>query len=189
MSTPGRRAGLAIAVALADWATALAIGALHVPFFLDSWATSAGVIAGGLWVGIAGGILYNALMAATVWGARAWVWASSSVLVACSTWLFVRLGWVDIERPSRLVRAGAVTGFANACLATLLLTFVVGLTDDANTRAFRESLRAVLGDAAASLLTQEFVIEIADKTISLIAAAACVVLLFERGHTAPARHA
>jgi len=189
VSTPGRRAALAIAVALADWATALVIGALHLPFFLDSWATSAGVIAGGLGVGIAGGVLFNALMAATVWGARSWVWAASSVLVACSTWLFQRASWIDIERPFRLVAAGVLTGLANACLATAILSFVVGVPDDPNTRAFRDALRTALGDAPGSLLMQEMAIEVADKTISLISAAALAVLVFERSGSPSRRHA
>ena len=191
MSTPGRRAALAIAVALADWATALVIGALHLPFLLDSWATSAGVIAGGLGVGIAGGVLFNALMAATVWGARSCVWAASSVLVAYATWLFRRAGWIDIERPFRLVAAGVLTGLPNACLATAILSFsfVVRLPDDPNTSAFRDALRVALGGARASLLMQEIVIEIADKTISLITAAAVVVLVFERARSPAARHA
>ena len=189
MSTPGRRAALATAVALADWATALVIGALHLPFFLDSWATSAGVIAGGLGVGIAGGVLFNALMAATVWGASSWVWAASSVLVACSTWLFQRAKWIDIERPFHLVAAGAFTGIANACFATAILTFVVGLPDDPNTHAFRDALRAALGDFPGSFLLQEMVIEIADKTISLISAAAVSVLLFERRRSFSEHHA
>ncbi len=182
--TTTRRVALAIAVALADWLTALAIGALHVPFFLDSWATSAGVIAGGLGVGIAGGILYNALMAATVWGAQAWAWAASSVLVACSSWVFWRARWIDIERPARLVAAGVLTGLANACLATGILRFVIGISDDPNTRVFRDALRSGLGDLPASLLVQEMLIEIVDKTISLISAAAIVVLVFERPHSA-----
>jgi len=180
VGTPVGGVALAIAVALANWATALVVGALHVPFFLDSWATSAGVIAGGLRVGLAGGVLYNALMAATTWGAAASVWAASSVLVACSSWTLRRAGWIDIERPSRLVTAGVLIGIANACLATAILHFVLGVPDDPNTRAFREALRTTLGDAPASLFTQEILIEIPDKTISLITAAAVVVLLFER---------
>jgi hypothetical protein len=189
VSTTARGAALAVAVALANWATALLIGAFHLPFFLDSWATSAGVLAGGLGVGIAGGVLYNALMAATAWGPRAWVWAASSILVACSTWAFRRAGWVDIERPFRLVSAGGLTGLANACLATAILHLAIGLPDDPNTRPFRDALGAVLGTGAASVLTEEMVIEIADKTISLITAAAFVVLVFERPGSTSQRHA
>jgi len=189
VSTLGRRTALAIAVALADWATALAIGALHLPFFLDSWATSAGVITGGLGVGIAGGVLFNALMAATVWGPSSWVWAASSVLVACATWLFQRAKWIDIERPFRLVTAGVLTGIANACLATAILYLVVGLPDDPNTRAFRDALRSAFGDVPGSFFLQELLIEIPDKTISLISAAAVVVLVFERSASPARRHA
>ena len=175
-----RSVALVIAIALANLAMALTVGALRVPFFLDSWGTSAGVLAGGLGIGIAGGVLYNALMAATVWGASAWVWSASSILVACSTWVFRRAGWVDIEQPSRLVAAGILTGLANACLATVILHFVLGVPDDPNTGPFREALRSTLGDAPASLLLKETVIEIADKTVCLIGAAALVVLLVER---------
>jgi hypothetical protein len=180
---------LAIAVGFADWGTALAVGALHLPFFLDSWATSAGVIAGGVGVGLAGAVLYHALMAATLWGANAWVWMLSSVLVACLSAVFLRAGWIDIERPYRIVAAGVLTGLANACLATAIFSFVVGLPDDPNIRAFRDALRAVPGGAAGSLLAQEIVIEVADKTISLISAAAVVVLLFERPRSHSAHRA
>jgi energy-coupling factor transport system substrate-specific component len=163
--------------------------ALDVPFFIDSWATSAGVIAGGLGVGVAGGVLYNLLMAVTIRDSRAWIWMASSALVAWSTWVFRRAGWIDIEGPFRLVAAGMLTGLANACLATAILHFVIGIPDDPNTRAFRAALRAEIGDTRASLLVQEIAIEIADKTISLIGAAALVVLLLERSPSGSAHHA
>ena len=162
---------------------------LDVPFFLDSWATSAGVIAGGLGVGVAGGVLYNLVMAATIWNSRAWIWMASSGLVAWSTWFFRRAGWIDIERPFRLVGAGMLTGLANACLVSAILHFVIGIAEDPNTRAFRTALGAVIGDARASLLVEEIAIEIADKTISLITAAAVIVLLLERSPSGSARHA
>jgi len=175
-----RWAALVVAIALLDWATALVTNALHMPFFLDSWATSAGVMVGGVGVGAAGGVLYNLLMAATVWGARAWVWSASSGLVACTTFVFWRVGWIDIERPFRLVGVGVLTGLANACLATAILYLLLGVPDDPNTGAFRDALRATLGESLASFLIQEIVIEVGDKTISLIGAAALVVLVAER---------
>ena len=83
--------------------------------------------------------------------------------------------------------AGVLTGLANACLATVILQLVLGVTDDENTRAFREALRVSSGDAA-SLFVQEILIEIADKTIALVTAAAFVVLVFERPRPALRRH-
>ena len=151
-----------------------------MPFFLDTWATSAGVMVGDVGAGAAGGVLYNLLMSATVWGARAWVWCASSVLVACTTFVFWRVGWIDIERPFRLVGVGVLTGLANACLATAILCLVIGVPEDPNTGAFRDALRTTLGDSSASFLVQEIVLEIGDKTISLIGAAALVVLVAER---------
>ena len=189
MKTRAPRPALVVAIALANWVTALVVGALHLPFFIDSWATSAGVLASGLGVGIAGGVLYNLLMAATVWGGRASVWAASSVLIACATWTFQRARWIDIERPLRLVAAGVLTGLANAGLAIVLVHSVLGIPDDVNTRAFRHSLAGLLGDTPAVLIVQEVLTEIADKTISLITAAAVVVLLFERAPAPPARRA
>ena len=185
MRTAGQGAALVARIALADWATARLTGALHLPFFFDSWATSGGVLVGGLGAGVAGGILYNLIMAATTWGSGAWVWAASSVLVAWSTWIFHRANWVDIERPFHLMGAGALTGLANALLATAIRHFARGVPDDANTRAFREVLHALLGDVPAKLLTQEIVIECADKVICLITAASLVVLLFERSGRPP----
>lgn len=180
MSAGGRLAALVAAVALLDWATGLITNALRMPFFLDTWATSAGVMVGGLGAGAAGGVLYNLLMAATVWGARAWVWCASSVLVACITFLFWRVDWIDIEHPFRLIAVGVLTGLANACLATAILCLVVGVPDDPNAGAFGDALRATIGHSSASVLVQEIVIEVGDKTISIIGAAALVVLVTER---------
>jgi hypothetical protein len=180
VSARGRLATLVVAVALLDWATALVTNALRMPFLLDTWATSAGVMLGGVGAGAGGGVLYDLLTSATDWGARAWLRCASSVLVACTTFLFWRLGWIDIERPFRLVGVGVLTGLANACLATAILCLVVSVPDDPNTGAFRDALRSTLGDSPASFLVEEIVIEIGDKTISLIGAAALVVLVAER---------
>ena len=46
-----------------------------------------------------------------------------------------------------------------------------------------------LGDVPGSLFLQEMAIEIADKTISLISAAAVTVLVFERSASPARRHA
>jgi hypothetical protein len=169
-----------LVVAAADLASAFGTRALHLPFFADTWATSAAVLACGLGTGLAGGVLYDAIMAATVWGPRSFVWAASTVLVAYTTRVFHRAGWIDIERPFRLVAAGVLTGLANACLATMIIRFVLPEAVDESIEAFRTALAGALGDTAASVLAQEIVIEVADKTIAIITAAAVVVLLVER---------
>ena len=63
---------------------------LKIPFFLDTWATSLGVMAGGLWVGLIGGVLYNLVMI-TVWGPNAWVWAFVNIWVALAVYFLFAL--------------------------------------------------------------------------------------------------
>ena len=179
MTAHRRRAVAMIGGVMAfDYATALLAQALALPFYLDTWATSTGVIVGGLGVGVAGGVLYNLLMAATVWGPVAWVWSASSAAAAVCTWFFLRRGWVAIERPFAMVGSGVATGIVNGCLSLLIYLVVFGSAPASdNTRAFRELMQTSLGNSGLALLCTSLVIEVADKTVSVITAAAVGFLL------------
>jgi len=173
-----RRSALLVgAVALADCGTALIANVVTLPFWLDSWATSLGVIVADLPVGIVGGVLYNLITSVIIWGPGAWIWSLASILVACSTWFFLRLGWVDIERPFRLVAAGVSTGIANACLAVTINALDLASTPFAGGEMRFDAILAPdnISPTAAALI-RRILIEVPDKTVSLIAAAALAVL-------------
>jgi hypothetical protein len=188
---PRRRRFVALvgAVLLLDYATALLAQELSLPFYLDTWATSTGVVVGGLAVGVVGGVLYNLLMAATVWGPSAWVWSLSSTTAALCTWFFLRRGWVSIERPFAMVASGMLTGVVNGCLSPViyLVAFGGAPTSD-NTRAFRELLHASIGNSGLAVLGASVVIEVADKTVSIITAAATAFLLRDAYRWARSHH-
>jgi hypothetical protein len=176
-----RRAGTVGLVALVvagDYVTSLLAAALGLPFYLDSWATATGVIVAGPFVGIVGGTLYNLLIAATAWEPADVVWGASSVLVAGCTWLFVRAGWIDILRPLRMVAAGVTIGIANGCLSLAIRTLVLGdLRSVDPMLVFRRALETSFGSSRLALLVQSITIEVADKSVCIITAAAVAFLL------------
>jgi hypothetical protein len=167
---------LVAAIAVADWTSASVAHLLGLPFYLDTWATSVGVMTGGLAAGIGGGTVYNALMALTFWGPGAVVWALSSVLVACLTYVFWRRGWLEIEHPLWIAAAGAATGLANSALA--LLTPPDGTLNDGE-RILRQVVEAAAGPTA-SRIAETLLSEITDKTVCVFVAVAVTVLLQER---------
>ncbi len=190
MTARRRFVTLVVAVLLLDYATALVAQVLELPFYLDTWATSTGVIVGGLAVGIVGGVLYSWLMAATVWGTAASVWCLSSTMAALCTWAFLRRGWVSIERPFAMVGSGVATGIVNGCLSVLIYRYVFGSAPASdNTRVFRELLQASLGSSGLALLGASMVVEVADKTVSIIVAAATAFLLRDAYRRARPHHA
>ncbi len=176
-----RRAGTVALVALVvagDYLTSLLATALGLPFYLDSWATAAGVIVGGPVIGVVGGTVYNLLIAATAWEPADVVWGASSVLVAACTWLFVRAGWIDILRPLRMVATGVATGVANGCLSLAIRTLILGDLRSVDAMlVFRRALETTLGSSRLALLVQSITIEVADKSVCIITAAAVAFLL------------
>ena len=172
---------LVLAVMAANDATSVIANLLTLPFFLDTWATSAGVMIGGLTVGVCGGALYNALMALSYWTPGAAVFGLNSVLVAVLTWTFWRSGWVDIEKPFKLVAVGAITGLVNAALVMGVELFSNPATATAkNTLIFHHMLESEIGSSSVALILETLLIEVTDKTVSIFVAAAVVVLLQER---------
>jgi len=169
---------LVAAVVVGDYATARLADALALPFYLDSWATATGVILGGPLVGVVGGTLYNLLIAATAWQPTDAIWSASSVLVAGSTWLFLRTGWIDILRPLRMLTAGLATGAANGCLSFAIRTAVLGDTASVDPMlVFRHALQTGLGSSRLASFVESITIEVADKTVCVITAAATAFLL------------
>jgi hypothetical protein len=176
----GSVSALVVAVATLDYLSARVADALGIPFYLDTWATSAGVLAAGLVPGIVGGALYCALMAATVWAPMGIVWTISSANVALLTWTFARRGWVDVERPMGLLSAGILTGVLNTLLAALLEPIVYGARNPFDkSMLFRELFQKSLGSWGGVLRLDDLLVEITDKTVSIIVAAAIAALLIE----------
>jgi len=99
---------------------------LNIPFFLDTWGTSLGVMAAGLGVGLIGGILYNLLMAFTLWGADQWVWMFVNIWIALATYFFWKRGWIDIRKPGKLVLTGLVIGITEAAVILGILFGLLG---------------------------------------------------------------
>jgi hypothetical protein len=186
----GSLPALTLAVATLDYLSARAADALSVPFYLDTWATSVGVLAGGLVPGIVGGALYCVAMAATVWGPRGMVWTISSASVALLTWAFARRGWVDVERPLGLLSAGIITGALNTLLSALLEPLVYGTRDPFDkSMLFRELFQKALGSWDVVLHLDDLLVEITDKTVCILVAAATVALLAEPLRGAPSAKA
>jgi hypothetical protein len=181
LSTAGPVAILVIAVLL-NMASSVVTVAAGIPLFLDTWGTSFAVIMAGLPVGALAGILYNLIMAGTIWEASSLVFGGSSLLVAVLTWAFWKKGWVDLRRPELLIAAGVLTGTANALLTFGMVT-VLDLPHYSGTLAIYQSILGYIGDPQAALLVMELVVEVIDKTFCIILAAVAATIftvLFRR---------
>jgi hypothetical protein len=170
LSTSGPVAILAIAVLL-NMTSSLVMLAFGIPLYLDTWGTSFAVIMAGLPVGILAGVLYNLIMAGTLWETYTLVFAGSSVLVAVATWWFWKRGWVDLRRPGPLLAAGVITGTANALLvAVLVLAF--NFPPYQGTLAIYDQVIESVDNPAIARFLLELVVEVIDKTLSIVLAAA-----------------
>ncbi len=181
LSTGGPLTILAIAVLL-NIASSVVTVAAGIPLFLDTWGTSFAVIMAGFPVGALAGILYNLIMAGTIWETSSLVFAGSSLLVAALTWGFWKKGWVDLRRPERLIATGILTGMSNAAL-TAILTTVLNLPLYSGTLAVYEYILGFLKNPQASLIVMELLVEIVDKTFSIVLAAVAATfftVLFRR---------
>jgi hypothetical protein len=170
LSTSGPVAILAIAVLL-NMASSLVMLAFGIPLYLDTWGTSFAVIMAGLPVGVLAGVLYNLIMAGTLWETYTLVFAGSSVLVAVATWWFWKRGWVDLRRPGPLLAAGVITGTANALLVAVLV-LVFNLPPYQGTLAIYEQVMEYVDNPAIARFLLELVVEVIDKTLSIVLAAA-----------------
>lgn len=182
LSSGGPLSLIAIAVML-NLVTSIAMVACHMPVFMDTWGTSFAVIAGGFWVGATAGVLYNLIMAVTVWTPSSAIWATSSLLVAALTWVFWRGGWIDLKRPHLLVAAGLTTGLLNAVLL-ITLTFFFNLPPYEGTLVVYRFFSGVIGNPAIATPVATVVVEVTDKTLSLALAAVVALFLREQLGTA-----
>jgi len=115
------------AIAALNYVTSAIVTITKIPAFLDTWATSFGTLVAGLYVGAAGGFLYNIVMALTLWGLPAWPWGFINVYIAVMTWFFDRIGWMDIKKPLKVIAGGLIIGFLNTFACTLVSYVFFGL--------------------------------------------------------------
>ena len=178
-TTVQRPAGFAIlqivlipVIAALNYVTGVIINILKLPLFMDTWATMFGTIVAGVWVGAAGGFLYNIIMAFTLWGLPAWVWGFINVYIAAITWVLWRIGWVTVKSPAKLVAAGIIVGVTNVIPTTLISWGVFGLMPTyAGTAWIYAAVLASTRDTLTATLVSSAIAEIPDKLISLILAA------------------
>ena len=178
-TTVERPAGFAIlqivlipVIAALNYVTGVIVNILKLPIFLDTWATMFGSIVAGLWVGAAGGFLYNIIMAFTLWGLPAWVWGFINIYIAIITWAFWRIGWVTVKSPAKLVAAGIIIGVTNVVPVTLINWVIFGLMPTyAGTALIYAAVLGSTGSAWTASIVSSIIAEIPDKLISLVIAA------------------
>jgi len=159
-------------IAALNYVTGVIINLLKLPLFMDTWATMFGTVVAGLWVGIAGGFLYNIVMAFTFWGLPAWVWGFINVFIAVITWVFWRGGWITVKKPIKLVLAGITIGVLNVIPVTLINVFVFGaLPTYAGTSWIYAIILNQTGSTISAVIGSSIAVEIPDKLLSLILAA------------------
>jgi hypothetical protein len=175
ISSGGLLSLIAIAVVL-DLATSIVLVELRLPVFMDTWGTSVAVMTGGFFVGACAGVLYNLIMAATVWTPSSAVFATSSLLVAGMTWTFWKRGWIDIRHLHQLVAAGVATGLANAVLIVTITTLLSFPPYEGALIVHRFFL-GITGNPAIAAALATAVLEVTDKTLSLALAAVAALFL------------
>jgi len=168
---------IAIAVML-NLATSITMVAFRFPLFLDTWGTSLVVMTGGFWIGACAGIIYNLIMAYTFWGIPSVLWATNSILVAAATYFFWKRGWVDLKKPFLLCAAGILTGLVNTPLVMVNI-MLFNMAPSSGPVAISDFLSGIIASPVIRDVISECLIEIADKTISLVLAAVIVLLLHD----------
>lgn len=174
-SSSGPLVLLAVAVML-NLGISVAMVSLGLPFFLDTVGTSLAVLLGGFYIGALAGVLYNLIMAVSIWEPITLVWAASSVIVAGMTWMFWREGWVDVRKPVRLVLAGIATGVING-LFVFGIIMLLHLEFYSGTAGITIQMTGFFHNAQAGLISAELLVEIVDKTLALVLAAVLALLL------------
>lgn len=151
---------------------------LHIPFYLDTWATSLAVMLGNLWIGVLAGVIYNLIMAFTYWGHSYWVWMFSSILVATVTWFFCKSKWIDIRKPLKIVSAGITTGVLNTIMSFIIIKAFHFPEYEGTLVIYRLFMERTHNQAISSWF--ELVsVETVDKTIAILLAAAIGYLLYD----------
>lgn len=161
--------------------TAVVIILLHIPLYLDSWATSLAVILGGAGIGLIVGVVYNLFMSVTYWGPSSWVWMFSSILVVVITWFFYKQGWITLRKPWKLVFVGILTGVLNTIVAILIL-FIANLPPYQGTYTIYTFFYQMTNNNILASTIENLCVEIVDKTIciTLVATIASVIFNFRK---------
>jgi len=164
-----------ILIASLNYATGALTFTAKLPFFFDTWATSAAAMVGGLWAGVVGGLIYNLFMAYTTWGSPQWVWAFSSMWVAFATWMLYKDKWISIHNPRKLLAAGAVIGITNTFIVFSISLLAFGRVPDYSSTMFiQDAFRSWFGNTAIASFVETLIVNLADKIISITVAAAVV---------------
>jgi len=158
--------------------TAVVIITLHIPLYLDSWATSLAVILGGAGIGFIVGIVYNLFMYATYWGPSSWVWMFSSILVVIITWYFYKRGWITLRKPWKLILVGILTGVLNTILAVIII-LVANLPHYQGTYPIYTFFYQITDNNILASTIENLCVEIIDKTIAIILAATMASFVYK----------
>ncbi len=162
-----------ILVAVLNYLTAIITYTAKIPLFIDTWATSLAVMVAGLWAGVAGGVLYNVAMAYFAWGSSQWVWAFSSIWVAFATWMLYKDGWLSFKDPSRFLVAGLLLALTNTFIVFSISIMAFGkFPTYGSTIYIQELIYGAFPNAAVASFGETFLVNVADKLISLTLATA-----------------
>jgi hypothetical protein len=165
-------------VALLNLVSSTIAAYLSLPLFLDTWATSAAVIIGGLWAGTTGGMLYNIIMTYLLWSPSSWVWMFSSAWVAFATWMLYKDGWISISRPKNLLLAGATVGITNTFIVISISLLAFGAFPAyVNTLYIQTAINSVINYSMISSFITTLLANIVDKIITVTFAALVVAYM------------
>lgn len=147
---------------------------LKIPFFLDTWATSLGVMAGGLAVGLTGGVLYNLYMGFFVWteNPNGWIWAFVNIWVALIVFFLFKKGWVNIRKPGKLLASAVLVGLTSAIVIIIILFTVWGGVETyEGVLPTYDALLDATGSKTIAAIGEKFITTPADQIVSLFLAA------------------
>lgn len=147
---------------------------LKIPFFLDTWGTSLGVMSAGLGAGLAGGVLYNLYMGFFIWteNAHGWVWAFVNIWVAISTYALFKAGWVTIRKPGRLLLSAIFVGVTSAVVILIILFTVWGGVETyEGVLPTYQALLDATGSKTIAAVGEKFITTPVDQIVSLFIAA------------------
>jgi len=168
-------------VFVAHTATRLFTARVGIPFRLESWSTMAGVIAGAPFASALGAMLSRLVLTLVASEGSQWAAGLGVLLTTGLAALFTARGWLDIQRPSRLVASGVIMGIATTVFVLAFhMIGVEALPASADTLPFRRALGVALGVDGHALMIERLFLEVIDKTIAVIVATSVVTLLEDR---------
>ena len=147
---------------------------LKIPFFLDTWGTSLGVMSAGLGAGLAGGVLYNLYMGFFVWteNPHGWIWALVNIWVAISVFGLFRAGWINIRKPGKLLISAIFVGLTSALIIiAILFTVWGGIETYEGVLPTYQALLDATGSRTVAAVGEKFITTPIDQIVSLFIAA------------------